>query len=93
MKPMMGKASVQWTGGTQDGSGTMTTESGMLKQTRCFLDTMFKKKVHLRFRRNGDGWIKLEMEALPLQSFEENTFEVRVALKPKVGAIRNFNVS
>jgi hypothetical protein len=93
MKPIMRKASVRRPGGARDGSGTMTTESGMLKQIRYFSDAAFKKKVHMRFRRNADGSLKLEMETLPLQSFEDNAFEVRVALKPKVGAARNSNVS
>jgi osmotically inducible protein OsmC len=40
---MMRKASVRWTGGARDGSGAMTTESGMLKQTRYSSGTPFKK--------------------------------------------------
>jgi len=42
MKPMTRKASVRWIGGARDGSGAMTTESGMLKQTRYFSGIAFK---------------------------------------------------
>ena len=66
MKPMMRNASVRCTGGARDGSGAMTTESGMLKQTRDFSDTALKKKAHMSVRRNADGSTKLKMETLPL---------------------------
>jgi hypothetical protein len=89
MKPMMRKVPVRWTGGARDGRGAMTTENGMLKQGRYFSDTASKKKVHMSFRGNADGSLKLEMETLPLQSFEEDAFEVRVALKPKVAATQH----
>jgi len=93
MKPMMRKASVRWTGGARDGSGAMTTESGMLKQTRHFSGTPVKKCADMSFPRNADGSINIEMNTVPLQSFEDNALEVRVALKPKVRATRSSDVS
>jgi osmotically inducible protein OsmC len=40
---MMRKASVRWTGGASDGRGAMTTESGVLKQTRYSSGTPLRK--------------------------------------------------
>ena len=42
---MMRKASVLWTGGAGDGRGTMTTESGVLKQTRYSSGTPLRKSL------------------------------------------------
>jgi hypothetical protein len=89
MKPMMRKASVPWTGGARDDSGAMTTGNGMLKQTRYFSETAFKKKVHMSVPRNADGSLKPEKETLSLRSFEEKAVEVRVALKRKVAATQH----
>ena len=44
MKPMTRKASVRWTGGSRDGSGAMTTESGALAQTLYSSSTTLKKR-------------------------------------------------
>jgi osmotically inducible protein OsmC len=41
MKLIMRKASVQWKGGSNGGTRTITTESGALKQARCSLGIPF----------------------------------------------------
>ena len=44
MKPMKRSASVRWTGGSTDGNGAMTTESGVLKLLRYSSSTTPKKR-------------------------------------------------
>lgn len=45
MKPMTRQASVRWSGGSEDGSGAMTTESGVLKETQYTSGTISKRRL------------------------------------------------